>query len=68
MHCRPMTLRSPITRKLRTEHGRGGGVSQPRRFCEVDPKPVAPALVFARHLRTGMAELLLHVALVDLGR
>lgn len=42
--------------------------SEPRGFGEIDPKTVAPALVLAGHLGAGMAELLLDVALVDLGR
>ena len=34
---------------------------------EIDAEPVAPALVAAGHLGAGVAELLLDVALVDLG-
>jgi hypothetical protein len=44
------------------------GILQPRGLCEVYPKPVASALVFAGHFGGGMAELLLYVALVDFGR
>lgn len=33
-----------------------------------DTKPIAPALAFARHLCGGVIELLLHIALTDLGR
>ncbi len=37
-------------------------------LCEIDAEAIAAALVCARHLGRGMAELLLHVAFVDLGR
>ena len=42
--------------------------SQSRGAGEIDPEPVAPPLVAAGHLRRGVAELLLDVAFVDLGR
>lgn len=50
--------------------GRGGGFCplQPACLGEIDPKPVAPTLVFAGHLGRGMAQLLLQIALVHLGR
>src|SRR5271156_6149590 len=40
---------------------------QPRRLGEIDPKPVAAALVAPGHFGGGVAELLLHPAFVDLG-
>ena len=40
---------------------------QPRGFGEIDPEPVAAALVAPGHLRRGVAELFLHAAFVDLG-
>ena len=42
--------------------------SESRRLGEIDPEPVAAALVAAGHFGRGVAELLLDVALVDLGR
>ena len=42
--------------------------SQARRLGEIDPEPVAATLVAAGHFGGGVAELLLHIALVDLGR
>lgn len=45
----------------------GGGFLEPRRLCQIHPESVTAALIFARHLRGGMAELLLHIALVDFG-
>ena len=36
-------------------------------FGEVDPEPFPPALIAAGHLGAGMAQVLLHVALIDLG-
>ena len=44
------------------------GVLESARLGEIDPEPIAPALVFAGHLGAGVAERLLHIALVDLGR
>ena len=41
---------------------------KPRRLGQIDPEPVAAALVAPGHFGRGVAELLLHVALVDLGR
>ena len=38
-----------------------------RSFGEVDSEPVAAALVAPRHLGRNVAELLLHVTLIDLG-
>ena len=35
---------------------------------EIDPEPVAPALIAAGHFRRGVAEMLLDVTFVDLGR
>ena len=40
---------------------------QSRRLGQVDPKPVAAALIAPGHFRRGVAELLLHEAFVDLG-
>ena len=52
--------------------GRGAAArfprSQARRLGQIDPEPVAAALVAPGHFGGGVAELLLHVALVDLGR
>jgi hypothetical protein len=45
-----------------------GGASKLRRLGEIDLEAVAPSLIFAGHLRTGVAELLLQIVLVDLGR
>lgn len=42
--------------------------SEARSFRQVDPEPVTAALVFAGHFCRRMTELLLHVALIDLGR
>src|SRR5271170_1572856 len=42
--------------------------SEPGRFGEIDPEPVAAALVTPGHFGRDVAELLLDVALVDLGR
>ena len=53
------------------EGGRAlGGVCilQPRRLGQVHPEPIPISLVAAGHLSRGMAELLLDMALVDLGR
>lgn len=44
------------------------GQLKPGCFGEIDPETVTPTLVFAGHLGGGVAELLLNVALVDLGR
>lgn len=41
---------------------------QSARLGQVDSEPIAPALTFSRHFGGGVAELLLHIALVDLGR
>ena len=41
---------------------------QSRRRGEIDAKTVSPSLVTAGHFRRGMAELLLHISLVDFGR
>jgi hypothetical protein len=46
-------------------HRRQTGL-QPRRLGEVDAESVALALVAAGHLGTGVAQLLLHVAFIDL--
>ena len=42
--------------------------SQPGCFCQIDPESVASSLIASGHLGAGVAELLLDVALVDLGR
>jgi Replication protein C C-terminal region len=42
--------------------------SQARRLGQIDPEPIAAALVAPGHFGRDVAELLLHVALVDLGR
>ena len=41
---------------------------QSRRRGEVDPKTVATPLVLAGHLGAGVAKLLLHITLINLGR
>lgn len=40
---------------------------EPSSFGQVHPEPVAAALIPAGHLGAGVAELLLHMPLVDLG-
>ena len=47
--------------------GRGLLPLQSARFGEIDPKPIASALIFAGHLGRGVAELLLHIAFLDVG-
>ena len=43
------------------------GRLEPRRLGQVDPEPVPAALVASGHLGGGVPELLLDMALVDLG-
>ena len=43
------------------------GGSQPRRFGQIDAEPVTPALIPPCHFGAGMAELLLDIALIDIG-
>ena len=61
----------------RRRSGRAGQGTLPRpafsrseasRLGEIDPEPVATALVAPGHFSGDVAELLLHIALVDLGR
>ena len=42
--------------------------SQPGRLGQVDPEPLPPPLIAARHLRRGVAELALHERLLDVRR
>lgn len=44
------------------------GPLQPRRFCQVDPEPVTPALISAGHFCAGVAKLFLDETLIHLGR
>lgn len=46
----------------------GQGAFRARCLGEINAEPIAPALVFAGHFGALVAELLLHIALVDLGR
>lgn len=55
-----------FTSRLQSLEGRG--LSEPPRLGKVGPEPIASALIFAGHLGRGMAEMLLHVALLDVGR
>ena len=41
---------------------------QPRRLGEIDPEPIAFALIAAGHFGAGVAEVLLHVRFLDLRR
>ena len=51
---------------LRTKQGRGGVLPySPLALAEIDPEPVAAALIFPCHLGTGVAKLLLDKALID---
>ena len=47
---------------------RQGRALQSRGLRQIDPEPVSAALVTAGHFGRGMAELFLHMALVDLCR
>ena len=60
----------PAGRRTNVGIGQGpiGGVSEAGGLGQIDTKTVATALVAAGHFRAGVAELLLDVALVDLGR
>src|SRR6056297_1178446 len=53
-------------------HGLDGSASnpvlQPRGLGQVYPEPITPSLIPAGHLGRGMPELLLDIALIDLGR
>src|SRR6056297_3342335 len=53
-------------------HGLDGSASnpalQPRGLGQVYPEPITPTLIPAGHLGRGMPELLLDIALIDLGR
>lgn len=54
-------------RSVQWQQGRGLLSLKPG-LAQADPKLVAMALVFSGHFGGGMAKLLLHVVLVDLGR
>ena len=47
--------------------GEGGRASEARRLGEIDPEAVAAALIASGHFGGGVAELPLHITLVDLG-
>ena len=64
MSQRKLPVRSASTLR---QDWRGETELQPRRLGEIDAEPVAAALVAPGHFRRGVAELLLHPALVDLG-
>ena len=56
-------------RRRQADFGGAGRVSlQSRRLGEIDAKAVAAALIAAGHFGGNVPELLLHIALVDLGR
>lgn len=57
-----LPLRNPLKR------GEERGLSEPGRLGQIDPEAVTPPLVLAGHLRRGVAKLLLHIALINLGR
>lgn len=65
---RPPIGRSTATPTWRLRLAASRQALKTRGLGEVDPESVAPALVAAGHLGGGVAEVLLDVALVDLGR
>ncbi|CCV09577.1 hypothetical protein MESS2_p70011 [Mesorhizobium metallidurans STM 2683] len=61
-------MTASVTASPSDQPGEGRGFSQPGRLGEIDPEAVTPPLIPTGHLGAGMAELLLHIAFIDLGR
>lgn len=66
-HARPLTERTCVAFKRGQGRGLFPDLLQATRLGEIDAESISSALIPASHFGRDMAELPLHIALVDLG-